>query len=108
MNTNQKIALKETAIDVSKTVAGGVLGGGAILVSVYTAQAVGLTGEQTLAGLLIVGAFLFLGLGVREMYRSKVKHLEHLERMREIEAQNEADRINNKREWDILLNKIKE
>lgn len=106
MNVNEKIALKETVVDVSKTVAGGILGAGAVLVSIRTAQVVGLTGDQIVAGLLIVGTFLFMGFGIREMYRSKLSNLEHLERMRQIEAQAKAERINRDRDYDYLKSRV--
>lgn len=106
MNVNEKIALKETAIDVSKTVAGGILGAGAVLVSIRTAQVVGLTAEQAFAGVLILGTFVFMGLGIRGMYRAKLSQLEHLERMRQIEAQAKAERINRDRDYDYIKSKI--
>lgn len=107
MNVNEKNALKETAIDVTKTVAGGVLGAGSVLVSIRTAQVVGLTAEQAFAGVLIIGTFVFMGLGIRSLYKSKVSYLDHQDRLREIEAQAKAERINRDRDYDYLNTKIK-
>lgn len=84
MNKFEQQAAKELTLSFGKFALGGLVGGGVVAGICLLATRSGFTDKEIIMGMLILATFALLIDTVRSMYRSKVKELEYIARLEEI------------------------
>ena len=85
MNVNEKLALKNTFVDLGKFLGISTLGASIFIGGIIAAQKIGFSDNEIVNGLSIVLILGVIGYCIHSVYKMKLSDIEFKQRMEEIE-----------------------